>query len=673
MSNYFNNLLADNLNVSTAFIRSLTATAVTIATNVDTEVDPTSAVTKSMLDSVINGLTVKQSVTATTTADIPGNYDNGEFDDGVGASISIPGVAVPVDAPADIFVTTPEDVSSSITTFINNNGGNATRVLGVTYPKAAFASNKGINGSSFAEGQQYSVDVSVIGFPQSATEVLLLVDGIIIKNGERILIKDQTNPIYNGVYKYTLAIIDDPITPKFYIKLIRVTDFDQSPILDSYNFNGSEIRSGAYFYTEKGTINGQRTFACKINEYDMAGNPFKVGYNDILFFIYYGNNTNFSENVTFVANVLISGGTYISNNLSVYGKSYFTNTLSVTESVYFQNTLSVSGAVVFNNTLSVTGPTVFNNTLSVSGAVVFNNSLSVTGPVVFNNTLSILGSSYIGNILSVSGFTFLNNLLSVTGPTYLNNILSVSGFTYLNNLLSVSGPTYIDNILSVSGASYLNNTLSVSGPTYINNILSVSGPSYLNNILSVVGPAYLNNIISISGAVVFNNTLSVTGPVVFSNTLSVSSSTVLSSTLSVNGTTVLNSILSVNGASYLTGMVFTGSNVMATGDVVAFNTPYPSDVRLKSNINDYHFDQEKIHRIRPVTFNWKKNPEYGNDLGFIAQEVEQIFPELIGEFKMMNDETSYKTIKYQKMIPIMVKTIQDLLVRVKELEDLVKK
>lgn len=54
-----------------------------------------------------------------------------------------------------------------------------------------------------------------------------------------------------------------------------------------------------------------------------------------------------------------------------------------------------------------------------------------------------------------------------------------------------------------------------------------------------------------------------------------------------------------------------------------------SDVSLKENVTDLTGLLAKVEQLRPVSFDWKGIGQKG--LGFIAQEVEPLFPELVGE------------------------------------------
>jgi hypothetical protein len=54
-------------------------------------------------------------------------------------------------------------------------------------------------------------------------------------------------------------------------------------------------------------------------------------------------------------------------------------------------------------------------------------------------------------------------------------------------------------------------------------------------------------------------------------------------------------------------------------------------------------------------------------LGFIAQEVEEVFPSMV-ETKKTKDLANQKAIKMSVLIPMLVKTIQELNKRIEELE-----
>ena len=56
-----------------------------------------------------------------------------------------------------------------------------------------------------------------------------------------------------------------------------------------------------------------------------------------------------------------------------------------------------------------------------------------------------------------------------------------------------------------------------------------------------------------------------------------------------------------------------------------------SDISLKENISELHGILDKTMQLIPVKFSWKCNKT--NDIGFIAQDVEKVFPELVSTIK----------------------------------------
>jgi 1,2-phenylacetyl-CoA epoxidase catalytic subunit len=92
-----------------------------------------------------------------------------------------------------------------------------------------------------------------------------------------------------------------------------------------------------------------------------------------------------------------------------------------------------------------------------------------------------------------------------------------------------------------------------------------------------------------------------------------------------------------------------------------------SDKRLKTNINDLSINCiNLLNKIKSVEFNWIDNyriPEkkrHTLDHGFIAQYVEEILPNLV------NSEGEYKSLKYEKFAPYIIKAIQELTVLIND-------
>ena len=91
-----------------------------------------------------------------------------------------------------------------------------------------------------------------------------------------------------------------------------------------------------------------------------------------------------------------------------------------------------------------------------------------------------------------------------------------------------------------------------------------------------------------------------------------------------------------------------------------------SDRVLKENIVSLSDTTEDVKKLNPVSFNWKRSGK--KSLGFIAQEVEEIYPDLV------NNEEGSKVIKTAGIVSVLTKTVQELIEKVetqqKEIEEL---
>jgi hypothetical protein len=113
-----------------------------------------------------------------------------------------------------------------------------------------------------------------------------------------------------------------------------------------------------------------------------------------------------------------------------------------------------------------------------------------------------------------------------------------------------------------------------------------------------------------------------------------------------------------NGAAAYRFYVGWGGTVFATNTTISAI----SDQRLKENIQDLDAGLDKIMALKPRQFDWKegKGKNVKGDRGFIAQEFEQVFPDLIDEWKdpAPESEDPYKSVRAD-LIPVLVKAIQE--------------
>jgi len=106
-------------------------------------------------------------------------------------------------------------------------------------------------------------------------------------------------------------------------------------------------------------------------------------------------------------------------------------------------------------------------------------------------------------------------------------------------------------------------------------------------------------------------------------------------------------------STYIYGDLTVARTIYAGGNIFAYSSAITSDERLKDNIITIESDSlSKILKLRPVTFNYKLEGLMDQlSTGYIAQELEEYFPELISE------EKDYKHIRYIELIPHITRAI----------------
>jgi flagellar biosynthesis chaperone FliJ len=131
-----------------------------------------------------------------------------------------------------------------------------------------------------------------------------------------------------------------------------------------------------------------------------------------------------------------------------------------------------------------------------------------------------------------------------------------------------------------------------------------------------------------------------------------------------------------NGANYnvipsTTNQVFLGTSGFRWREIWSQNNlNTSSDRRLKKNINEIKYGLDEIMKLQAVTYNWKDNDDRRLQLGFIAQDVEKIVPEIVTKSGISDEEferlekkgekvTDTYGMQYTGLIPVLVKAVQE--------------
>ena len=173
------------------------------------------------------------------------------------------------------------------------------------------------------------------------------------------------------------------------------------------------------------------------------------------------------------------------------------------------------------------------------------------------------------------------------------------------------------------------------------------------------------------------------GGAVTANSLSIGQRSDFGTTLTVDDSTVGISVGSSNGL-----VVYTSGKATSAGDITAnlfISSAYSggsdgrpayfaadgtltdssSDRRLKKNIETIGSQVDNIKALNPVSFNWIDTDTRGaqNEIGFIAQEMQEIIPEVVG---FNRDQTL--TLDYAKLVPVLTSALQEALSKIETLE-----
>jgi hypothetical protein len=370
----------------------------------------------------------------------------------------------------------------------------------------------------------------------------------------------------------------------------------------------------------------------------------------------------------------IVGSGSIGTNLTIYGNL----TVFGTESIINSENLAVSDTMIYlNNGSTVTNPDLgvvgnYNDGTYAHTGIFSDASDSQTWKVFKGYTLEPSGAIDTSHAsFALADFkaanitaTSFNGVINAT-----NGVLSGSIETQLpNGVVSGSSQIIYNSISSipvgiVSGSSQVIYTSLSSIPAGI-----VSGSSQIDG--SQLGS---NKTITIAGTSV---TLggSITLPTITGGSGIVSGSSQITKTLQEVTTagattsdviTITNSTASTDkttGALIVTGGVGVSGDVNAGGDIVAYAS---SDRRLKDNIQPIQNSLQKINQIGGYSFDWNVEKQHiykGKDYGVIAQEIEEILPELVD-----TRDNGYKAVKYDKLVSLLIEGIKDLS---KEIENL---
>ena len=106
-------------------------------------------------------------------------------------------------------------------------------------------------------------------------------------------------------------------------------------------------------------------------------------------------------------------------------------------------------------------------------------------------------------------------------------------------------------------------------------------------------------------------------------------------------------------------------NWTAVGNVTAY-----SDQKLKTNVNTINDALSIVGKLRGVSFDWKESGKHS--IGVIAQEVEEVLPELVVTNRTTvpntGETTEIKSVDYGKIVGVLINAINELKAEIDELK-----
>jgi hypothetical protein len=331
------------------------------------------------------------------------------------------------------------------------------------------------------------------------------------------------------------------------------------------------------------------------------------------------------------------GATGAGSNSAVLGNSSITKTILQGNVGIGTTTPGGTLSVVSSNTTGTTTSSAFNlsaNSLTTGTGLYAASSTLTSGYLV---DLQVSGTAAAASQKALNILTTGANANAgiTTYGAYISN--THSGTTSVDYGLYVNASSGATNYgLIVDGGNVgIGTTTPGSKLTVVGTLTSSGGDINLNassNYAVNIGTGTTNVGIAIGNT---NNTTTFAGPVTMSN-----ATITLSGLASNTGT-----YLCLNG----TTVVKDSASACTTG----------SSIRWKQNVQTMGDALAVLNELRPVTFNWIPGMTAANggqyDFGFIAEEVNNIFPNLIST----DSDGQISGLSYTGLIPIVTRAVQE--------------
>ncbi|KAE9358135.1 hypothetical protein PR003_g1462 [Phytophthora rubi] len=379
----------------------------------------------------------------------------------------------------------------------------------------------------------------------------------------------------------------------------------------------------------------------------------------------------------------IAGGVTVSNT----GLTVTTGGATITDTGTTANTLTLTNSASSFNKAILAMVSTATTGFSVIDAKVGSTSVFNVAPSGLT-TISAGGLSVSGGATIAGGVTVSNTGLTVSGggATIAGGVtVSNTGLTVSGGGATIAGGATITGSASISGGASI-----TGGITAVDTGVTVTtgGARIYDTGTSAETLTVKNTASGITKALLYLDSTETSGfPLIDAKVAGTSQFTVTAAGLTAiasgglsvkGGVTVVDtgvtvsagvvgisdttaSTVSTDGALVVSGGVGIGGSIRCAGTSYAVTHTNTSDRRLKTAIKNLTAAQETIRRLRPVTYEWRRdefpsrNFPTGVFPGFLADEVEQILPDLVQQ-----DGDGWKSMDYVGIVPHLVRAVQEM-------------
>jgi hypothetical protein len=274
---------------------------------------------------------------------------------------------------------------------------------------------------------------------------------------------------------------------------------------------------------------------------------------------------------------------------------------------------------------------------------------------------SVLTAAYGGTGLTSLGAGIATFLAT---PTSANLKTAVSDGTGSGALVFANTPTLVTPIIGAATGTSLSLTGNIIGAAAtFSSTINVAGASTLTGNTTVGGTLGVTGLTTLSSLVVPTITggSSTTQPLTYKTTSGVGAAGA-DHVFLVGNNGGTEAMRVTNAGNVGIGTNTPSAKLHVNGDIIASSIAGTSDARYKINVKTIENPIDKIKKLRGVSFNWNqkafpdKNFGEQDEIGFIAQEVEKVVPEVVTKEK---NKEEYRAVKYDKMVALLIEGMKE--------------